>query len=349
MVQRSREKEQLQLHIHGTENILLKGCTSTGVSNYDQKSSRQTDHLTGTTAHAPRGLRSRCWPGIDLNQSGDRNGRKLGVSRDPEAPPIHHWRTVCGRSRSRCRNCGGGDGGRVAIYRPFGELRRAKIVLSPVWCSRPTTGVPLAHATMNFVGLDLTASDSDYSQSVIRFAVSDDRQSLEEEGEDEETSHTCHSCKLNFENLSEYLEHLNDDCMTDAKEVGCYDDASLAALPRDMFIRSSPKGLKKGVRNYSSVRSLYTPFFSDKLLRQTRMFYSFALLRTTPFAHPHPIIFGVGCLQNCGTLSLVSSFHAEIVEVEIGGVAIYRPFGEFRRAKPYCHMYGAQGQRQAYL
>ncbi|GFW42015.1 hypothetical protein TNCV_1904731 [Trichonephila clavipes] len=61
--------------------------------------------------------------------------------------------------QSRCRNCGGGDRGRVAIYRPFGELRRAKIVLSPVWCSRPTTGVPLAHATMNFVGLDLTASD----------------------------------------------------------------------------------------------------------------------------------------------------------------------------------------------
>ncbi|GFV07614.1 hypothetical protein TNCV_4941171 [Trichonephila clavipes] len=58
-----------------------------------------------------------------------------------------------------CRNCGGGDRGRVAIYRPFGELLRAKIVLSPVWCSRPTTGVPLAHATMNFVGLDLTTSD----------------------------------------------------------------------------------------------------------------------------------------------------------------------------------------------
>ncbi|GFY01589.1 hypothetical protein TNCV_2607731 [Trichonephila clavipes] len=58
-----------------------------------------------------------------------------------------------------CRNCGGGDRGRVAIYRPFRELRRAKIVLSPVWCSSPTTGVPLAHATMNFVGLDLTTSD----------------------------------------------------------------------------------------------------------------------------------------------------------------------------------------------
>ncbi|GFX65398.1 hypothetical protein TNCV_4475181 [Trichonephila clavipes] len=57
------------------------------------------------------------------------------------------------------QNCGSGDRGRVAIYRPFGEFRRAKIVLSPVWCSRPTTGVPLAHATMNFVGLDLTTSD----------------------------------------------------------------------------------------------------------------------------------------------------------------------------------------------
>ncbi|GFX38644.1 transposable element Tc3 transposase [Trichonephila clavipes] len=61
--------------------------------------------------------------------------------------------------QSTCRNCGGGDRGRVAIYRPFGEFRRAKIVLSPVWCSRSTTGVPLAHATMNFVGLDLTTSD----------------------------------------------------------------------------------------------------------------------------------------------------------------------------------------------
>ncbi|GFV22024.1 hypothetical protein TNCV_4527091 [Trichonephila clavipes] len=36
-------------------------------------------------------------------------------------------------------------------------------------------------------------------------------------------------------------------------------------------------------------------------------------------------------------------FHAEIVEVEIGGVAIYHPFGEFRGDKSYCHLYGAQG------
>ncbi|GFS73981.1 uncharacterized protein TNCV_108571 [Trichonephila clavipes] len=45
----------------------------------------------------------------------------------------------------------------------------------------------------------------------------------------------------------------------------------------------------------------------------------------------------------------LTMFNAVIVEVEIGGVAIYRPFGEFRRAKSYCHLYGAQGQRQAYF
>ncbi|GFV25664.1 uncharacterized protein TNCV_3851481 [Trichonephila clavipes] len=38
MGQRSREKEQKQQHIYGTENILLKGCTATGAQNYDKKS-----------------------------------------------------------------------------------------------------------------------------------------------------------------------------------------------------------------------------------------------------------------------------------------------------------------------
>ncbi|GFV45237.1 uncharacterized protein TNCV_127091 [Trichonephila clavipes] len=37
-------------------------------------------------------------------------------------------------------------------------------------------------------------------------------------------------------------------------------------------------------------------------------------------------------------------FHAKIVEVDIGGVALHRPFGEFRQANSYCHLYGAQGQ-----
>ncbi|GFX18528.1 hypothetical protein TNCV_3371011 [Trichonephila clavipes] len=43
-------------------------------------------------------------------------------------------------------------------------------------------------------------------------------------------------------------------------------------------------------------------------------------------------------------------FHAKIVEVDIGGVAIYRPFREFHRANT-CHLYGAQGlgQRQPYF
>ncbi|GFU42233.1 hypothetical protein TNCV_4554151 [Trichonephila clavipes] len=87
----------------------------------------------------------------------------------PPHPPLPTWNILVKRiskfgegensSLFTCRNCGGGDRGRVAIYRPFGEFRRAKIALSPVWCSRPTTGVPLAHATMNFVGLDLTTSD----------------------------------------------------------------------------------------------------------------------------------------------------------------------------------------------
>ncbi|GFX62832.1 hypothetical protein TNCV_3351581 [Trichonephila clavipes] len=41
----------------------------------------------------------------------------------------------------------------------------------------------------------------------------------------------------------------------------------------------------------------------------------------------------------------------KIVEVELGGAAIYRPFGEFRRGNSCCHLYGAQdlGQRQAYF
>ncbi|GFX91258.1 hypothetical protein TNCV_1246731 [Trichonephila clavipes] len=59
------------------------------------------------------------------------------------------------------------------------------------------------------------------------------------------------------------------------------------------------------------------------------------------------------CGQNheCRGLENISpplQFHAKIVEVEIGGAVIYRPLGEFRRANLYCHLHGAQGQRQAY-
>ncbi|GFX64487.1 hypothetical protein TNCV_4043771 [Trichonephila clavipes] len=56
-----------------------------------------------------------------------------------------------------------------------------------------------------------------------------------------------------------------------------------------------------------------------------------------------------GDLHILSNKMIQSSSNVKIVEVEIGGVAIYRPFEEFRRAKSYCHLYGAQGQRQAYF
>ncbi|GFX59773.1 uncharacterized protein TNCV_1778121 [Trichonephila clavipes] len=54
-------------------------------------------------------------------------------------------------------------------------------------------------------------------------------------------------------------------------------------------------------------------------------------------------------VQGTGEYFSPLQLHAEIVEVEIGGVTIYHPFGEFRRAKSYCNLYGAQGQRQAFF
>ncbi|GFW30975.1 uncharacterized protein TNCV_2940751 [Trichonephila clavipes] len=56
-------------------------------------------------------------------------------------------------------------------------------------------------------------------------------------------------------------------------------------------------------------------------------------------------------VQGTGEYFPPHQFHAKIMEVEIDGVAIYRPLGEFRRANSYCHLYGDQGlgQRQAYF
>ncbi|GFX18157.1 uncharacterized protein TNCV_1578361 [Trichonephila clavipes] len=56
-------------------------------------------------------------------------------------------------------------------------------------------------------------------------------------------------------------------------------------------------------------------------------------------------------VQGTGEYFPPFQYHGEIVKVEIDGVAIYRPFGEFRRANSYCHLYGAHGlgQRQAYF
>ncbi|GFU77512.1 hypothetical protein TNCV_3498851 [Trichonephila clavipes] len=57
---------------------------------------------------------------------------------------------------------------------------------------------------------------------------------------------------------------------------------------------------------------------------------------------------GLSRAQGLENISLPFS-SLQKLEVEIGGVAIYRPFGEFRRAKSYCHLYGAHGQRQAFF
>ncbi|GFX38692.1 uncharacterized protein TNCV_4187811 [Trichonephila clavipes] len=56
-------------------------------------------------------------------------------------------------------------------------------------------------------------------------------------------------------------------------------------------------------------------------------------------------------MQDTGEYFPPLQSHCKIVEGEIGGVAINRPFGEFHRANSYCHLYGAQGlgQRQPYF
>ncbi|GFT70761.1 hypothetical protein TNCV_2490971 [Trichonephila clavipes] len=59
---------------------------------------------------------------------------------------------------------------------------------------------------------------------------------------------------------------------------------------------------------------------------------------------------GLGSMSDAAKYPLSThGFLVETVELEIGGVTIYRPFGEFHRAKSYCHLYGAQGQRQTYF
>ncbi|GFW90839.1 hypothetical protein TNCV_2418331 [Trichonephila clavipes] len=46
-----------------------------------------------------------------------------------------------------------------------------------------------------------------------------------------------------------------------------------------------------------------------------------------------------------GQASVVNDVPCQNCGVEIGSVAIYHSFEEFRRANSYCHLYGAQDQR----
>ncbi|GFW04877.1 uncharacterized protein TNCV_4881121 [Trichonephila clavipes] len=61
------------------------------------------------------------------------------------------------------------------------------------------------------------------------------------------------------------------------------------------------------------------------------------------------VVWAESRMQGTGEYSPPLQFHAKIVQVKIGGVAIYRPFGEFCRDNSYCHLYGVQGQQQAYF
>ncbi|GFX60719.1 uncharacterized protein TNCV_4976951 [Trichonephila clavipes] len=54
-------------------------------------------------------------------------------------------------------------------------------------------------------------------------------------------------------------------------------------------------------------------------------------------------------VQGTGEYFPPLQLHAKIAKVEIAGVTIYHPFGEFRRANSYCHLHGAQDQRQAFF
>ncbi|GFY25388.1 hypothetical protein TNCV_2485081 [Trichonephila clavipes] len=55
-------------------------------------------------------------------------------------------------------------------------------------------------------------------------------------------------------------------------------------------------------------------------------------------------------LDESGRFCGLRHLDAEIVEVEIEVVSpSIVPSGNFAELKSYCHLYGAQGQRQAYL
>ncbi|GFV65322.1 transposable element Tc3 transposase [Trichonephila clavipes] len=73
----------------------------------------------------------------------------LNLSR---AQTSSRWCDVVARRRFPCRNCGGGDRGGVAIYRPFGKFRRTKSYCHMYGAQGQTTGVPLAPCHDEFRG-----------------------------------------------------------------------------------------------------------------------------------------------------------------------------------------------------
>ncbi|GFS68989.1 hypothetical protein TNCV_4570081 [Trichonephila clavipes] len=93
-------------------------------------------------------------------------------------------------------------------------------------------------------------------------------------------------------------------------------------------LRRSPRGLHTRTR-FSSLPKLNM----DSSLKTTQF---------SPFGS-HSITSSATPFQTKGTV-----LHAEIVEIEVVSPSIV-PSGNFAELKSHCHLYGAQGQRQAYL
>ncbi|GFV71429.1 hypothetical protein TNCV_4564131 [Trichonephila clavipes] len=89
------EKEQKQRHIKGTENILLKDCTTTGVQNYDQKSPGRPG--SGGTWNSLRSARLYatlyCCTG-DVTQRGVFHITKASVNRKWRASDSSHMKIL---------------------------------------------------------------------------------------------------------------------------------------------------------------------------------------------------------------------------------------------------------------
>ncbi|GFS93137.1 piggyBac transposable element-derived protein 4 [Trichonephila clavipes] len=81
-----------------------------------------------------------------------------------------------------CRNCGGGDRGRVAIYRPFGEVSLSLNRTVTCMVLKANDRRTSCHATMNFVGLVLTTSDRSNESQYSRKKGSGQRREREEKG-----------------------------------------------------------------------------------------------------------------------------------------------------------------------
>ncbi|GFV55648.1 transposable element Tcb2 transposase [Trichonephila clavipes] len=126
---KEKNKNKKQLHINGTENILLKGCTMTGVRNYYQKSSgRLIDVL-----HTPFPTISKI-PGMSRILPAVTDIRAIRSSRHWTAV---EWNQVVLSYESRFNRSN--DDNRVRVSRPLEERLNPAFALQQH--TAPTAGV----------------------------------------------------------------------------------------------------------------------------------------------------------------------------------------------------------------